>query len=194
MFQIDVMIDSDGYRSNVAIVLCNDQGRVFWARRIGTDSWQFPQGGVKKDENSELAMYRELYEETGLLRNHVEVIGHTRNWLRYNLPDRYIRKNSHPVCIGQKQLWYILRLAADESNVCLDCSDAPEFDDWCWVNYWMPVNNVVFFKRNVYKHALTELGQYLIPESVPVSSAGYLESPLISGSGSPNGRQSSQYR
>ncbi|HFD11686.1 MAG TPA: RNA pyrophosphohydrolase [Crenotrichaceae bacterium] len=172
------MIDSDGYRSNVAIVLCNDDGRVFWARRIGTDSWQFPQGGVKKNENSELAMYRELYEETGLDKHHVEIIGHTRHWLRYDLPERYIRKNSYPLCIGQKQLWYILRLAADESNVCLDCSDSPEFDDWCWTDYWLPVNNVVFFKRKVYKNALTELGQYLIPESVPVNPAGYLACPV----------------
>ncbi len=176
------MIDSDGYRSNVGIVLCNDQGRVFWARRIGTDSWQFPQGGVKRNEDSELAMYRELYEETGLHKHHVEVIGHTRHWLRYDLPERYIRKNSYPLCIGQKQLWYILRLAADESNVCLDCSESPEFDDWRWTDYWMPVSEVVFFKRNVYKNALTELGQYLIPDSVPVNPAGYLANQLLSDS------------
>lgn len=174
------MIDSDGYRSNVGIVLCNTQGQVFWARRIGTDSWQFPQGGVKKDEDSECAMYRELHEETGLLENHVEIIAHTRNWLRYDLPERYIRKNSYPLCIGQKQLWYLLRIVADESNFCLDCSDTPEFDDWCWANYWMPVDDVVFFKRNVYKNALTELGQYLIPESVPVNPEGYLANPLSS--------------
>ncbi len=172
------MIDSNGYRSNVGIVLCNDQGRVFWARRIGTDSWQFPQGGFKKDEDSEQAMYRELHEETGLHKDHVEVIGRTNKWLHYDLPERYVRKNSHPLCIGQKQLWYLLRLVADESEFRLDCSHSPEFDDWRWIDYWKPVSNVVFFKREVYQHALTELGQYLIPDSVPVNVDGYLASPI----------------
>lgn len=176
------MIDSNGYRSNVGIVLCNDQGRVFWARRIGSDSWQFPQGGFKKDENSEQAMYRELHEETGLHENHVEVIGRTSKWLHYDLPERYIRKNSYPLCIGQKQLWFLLRLVADESNVCLNSSHQPEFDDWCWIDYWMPVNNVVFFKREVYQHALNELGRYLIPDSVPINAEGYLANPQSSDS------------
>jgi putative (di)nucleoside polyphosphate hydrolase len=156
------MIDPDGYRLNVGIVLCNDEGRVFWARRIGMRSWQFPQGGIKRNEDPEAAMYRELYEEVGLRYRDVKLIGRTREWLRYELPERYIRKHSYPLCIGQKQLWFLLRLSAAESRIRLDCSGKPEFDNWCWVDYWHPVNDVVYFKRQVYRQALTELGDHLL--------------------------------
>ncbi|MGX2030540.1 MULTISPECIES: RNA pyrophosphohydrolase [Methylocaldum] len=168
------MIDADGYRLNVGIVLCNNDGRVFWARRVGMRSWQFPQGGIKLNEAPEAAMYRELYEEVGLKKHDVQLIGRTGDWLRYDLPERYIRKHSFPLCIGQKQLWYILRLSSEESKIRLDCSERPEFDAWCWVDYWYPVSDVVYFKRQVYRQALTELGNYLTPGTVSTSPADSL--------------------
>ena len=168
------MIDPEGYRLNVGIILCNDEGRVFWARRAGMRSWQFPQGGIKFRENPDDAMFRELYEEVGLRRSQVQTIARTRDWLRYDLPERYIRKHSYPLCIGQKQLWYILRLSGTERNIRLDCSDKPEFDAWCWVDFWKPLNDVVYFKRDVYRRALSELGSYLVSEKVPVNPAGFL--------------------
>ncbi len=168
------MIDSKGYRPNVGIILCNDEGRVFWAKRKGVNSWQFPQGGIDDDEDPETAMYRELREETGLKSEHVELLGRTRYWLRYRLPERYIRKNSTPVCIGQKQIWFILRLVSEESNVRFDCSNKPEFDNWRWVEYWHPLKDVVYFKRKVYQKAMAELGAVLVSEVVPVSADGYL--------------------
>ena len=151
------MIDSQGYRANVAIVLSNSQGQLFWAKRIGMDAWQFPQGGIHKDESAEDAMYRELQEETGLLPEHVKLIGCTQDWLRYRLPKRFIRKQSSPVCIGQKQIWYLLKLLAEDSEVRLDACRKPEFDHWRWVDFWHPVNEVVEFKRKVYEMALQEL-------------------------------------
>ena len=60
------MIDFDGYRPNVGIVICNRKGQVLWAKRYGQNSWQFPQGGINDNESAEQAMYRELYEEVGL--------------------------------------------------------------------------------------------------------------------------------
>lgn len=168
------MIDEEGYRLNVGIVLCNDEGRVFWARRVGMASWQFPQGGLQADEDPETAMFRELYEEIGLKREHVQLIGFTRDWLRYQLPERYIRRESMPLCIGQKQLWYLLRLVTDETEIRFDCSDRPEFDAWCWVDYWHPLREVVYFKRDVYRQALSELGDLLVSEQVPINASGYL--------------------
>ncbi len=168
------MIDSKGYRPNVGIILCNDDGFVFWAKRKGVNSWQFPQGGIDENEDPETAMYRELWEETGLESSHVEVLGRTRYWLRYNLPERFIRKNSLPLCIGQKQIWFILRLVSSESNVRFDCSAKPEFDSWRWVDYWHPLKDVVYFKRRVYHKAMAELGAVLVPEVVPVKADGYL--------------------
>ncbi len=168
------MIDGKGFRLNVGIVLCNDAGHVFWARRAGMRSWQFPQGGIKPRENPEAAMFRELYEETGLGRDDVEVIGRTRDWLHYRLPKRYIRRHSLPLCIGQKQLWFLLRLRASEDRIRLDRSAKPEFDAWRWVEYWHPIREVVYFKREVYRRALTELGQLLISEAVPIDPRGFL--------------------
>ncbi len=168
------MIDSKGYRLNVGIILCNKNGRLFWARRAGMDSWQFPQGGIRKNEDSAKAMFRELHEETGLGSGHVEVIGRTKTWLYYDLPERFIRKHSTPLCIGQKQIWYILRLTSRDSKVRFDCSEKPEFDAWCWVDYWYPLTDVVFFKRSVYQKALAELGRFLRLPTVRVCPDGFL--------------------
>lgn len=157
------MIDSQGYRANVGIILSNQEGRVLWARRLGQDSWQFPQGGIKKNETAEQALYRELREEVGLEPEHVEIIGCTQSWLRYKLPRRFIRFRSRPLCIGQKQRWFVLRLLANDEAVCLDRCEQPEFEEWRWVDYWLPLKEIVFFKRRVYERALKELEPLLFP-------------------------------
>ncbi len=155
------MIDSDGFRANVGIILSNEEGKLFWARRKGQNAWQFPQGGIREQESPMNAMYRELYEEIGLGSEHVDVIGKTRDWLRYRIPKHLIRHHSKPLCIGQKQIWFCLRLTGDDSDFNLSSSDKPEFDRWRWVDYWKPVDDIVFFKRKVYRKALTELESLL---------------------------------
>jgi putative (di)nucleoside polyphosphate hydrolase len=152
---------------------------VFWAKRMGVNAWQFPQGGINDDEDPETAMYRELWEETGLLKHHVQILGRTRYWLRYQLPERYIRKYSSPLCIGQKQIWYILRLVADESNFSFNHCEKPEFDAWRWVDYWQPLNEVVYFKRKVYQKAMSELGIILTLDSIPIKADGFLKRAVI---------------
>jgi putative (di)nucleoside polyphosphate hydrolase len=160
------VIDSEGYRPNVGIILCNAEKHVFWAKRIGQRSWQFPQGGIRKEEleTPENAMFRELAEEIGLQPEHVEIMGRTDGWLHYRLPKRLIRHGVKPTCIGQKQVWFLLRMLGQESDVRLDSSDRPEFDHWRWVDYWYPLKEVVPFKRRVYAHALKELAPLLFFE------------------------------
>jgi putative (di)nucleoside polyphosphate hydrolase len=158
------VIDSQGFRANVGIILCNREGRLLWARRYGQSSWQFPQGGIKRHESAEQALFRELYEEVGLLPEQVEIVASTRGWLRYRLPRRYIRFQNRPVCIGQKQRWFLLRLLAEDEAVRLDLSDKPEFEEWRWVSYWHPLEEIVFFKRRVYEKALQELEHCLSPD------------------------------
>lgn len=157
------MIDPDGYRPNIGIVLANDRDQVLWARRISRDGWQFPQGGMNTDEVPEEAMYRELHEETGLTSADVAILGSTRGWLRYRLPSRFRRRHQKPVCIGQKQVWFLLRLVGREQHIQFDVTPKPEFDRYRWVDYWHPVNHVVYFKRNVYKRALRQLAPCLEP-------------------------------
>jgi putative (di)nucleoside polyphosphate hydrolase len=165
------VIDPDGYRPNVGIILMRDDGRLFWARRVHRDGWQFPQGGMNSDETPLEAMYRELQEETGLLPEHVELLHSTPGWLRYRLPSRCVRNGEKPRCIGQKQVWFLLRLVACESNVRLDANEKPEFDRFRWVDYWYPVEHVVHFKREVYTRALCHVATAARglagPEAVP---------------------------
>jgi putative (di)nucleoside polyphosphate hydrolase len=152
------VIDSDGFRANVGIMVANDHGQLLWARRVGgRDAWQFPQGGINKGESPRDALYRELEEEIGLTAESVDIVATTRGWLRYRLPKRFIRKGQNPVCIGQKQKWFLLRLLADDSAVRLDCNHTPEFDHWRWVSYWYPLDQVIAFKREVYRRAMKEL-------------------------------------
>lgn len=163
------MIDPDGYRPNVGIVLINDEHQVFWARRANNDGWQFPQGGMNTDETPEEAMYRELQEETGLTTDHVALLGSTPGWLRYRLPKRYQRQYSKPLCIGQKQVWFLLQFLADDSVFNLDATRHPEFCSFRWVDFWYPAENVIRFKRGVYRRALSLLEPMLNERVVQVS-------------------------
>lgn len=159
------MIDRQGFRANVGIILCNDEGELFWARRAGEDSWQFPQGGIRPNETPEQALFRELQEEVGLTRKDVEVIGRTSRWLRYRIPKQFLRfRRQRPRCIGQKQVWFLLKLASGEANVSLDGSEKPEFDSWRWIHYRDTVDQVISFKRTVYCKALEELMPLIMPD------------------------------
>lgn len=164
------MIDRDGYRPNVAIVLCNAKNEVFWGKRIKEHSWQFPQGGIKAGESPEDAMFRELEEETGLKREHVRILGRTKNWLHYSVPNHWVKREWRGTYKGQKQIWYLLKLTGRDSDIRLRASSHPEFDAWRWHDYWVPLDNVIEFKRDVYKEALQQLVRYLEPLPRPQSA------------------------
>lgn len=155
------MIDKEGYRPNVGIILCNSRNEVFWGKRIRQHSWQFPQGGINHGETPEQAMYRELMEEVGLAAQYVRILGRTRDWLRYDVPNQWVRRDWRGNYRGQKQIWFLLRLTGRDCDVCLRASTHPEFDAWRWNDYWMAMESVVDFKRDVYRSALTELERYL---------------------------------
>lgn len=155
------MIDRDGYRPNVGIILCNARNQVFWGKRIREHSWQFPQGGIKQGESPEQAMYRELMEEIGLRPEHVKILGRTRDWLRYDVPNNWIKREWRGSYKGQKQIWFLLRMVGRDCDVSLRASEHPEFDAWRWSDYWVPMESVIEFKREVYRMALNELASHL---------------------------------
>ena len=161
------MLDRDGYRPNVAIILANARNEVFWGKRVNQHSWQFPQGGIKHGESPEQAMYRELEEETGLKPGHVRILGRTRQWLRYEVPDKWVRRDWRGRYRGQKQIWYLLRMVGRDCDVSLRASEKPEFDAWRWHEYWVPLEAVIEFKRDVYQQALTELHRFLASDRRP---------------------------
>ena len=155
------MLDRDGYRPNVGIIICNTQDKVFWGKRVREHSWQFPQGGIKYGESPEQAMYRELMEEVGLKPEHVQILGRTRDWLRYDVPDHWVKREWRGSYRGQKQIWYLLRMVGRDTDVSLRASSHPEFDAWRWNDYWVDMDSVIEFKREVYKLALNELIPHL---------------------------------
>ena len=113
---------------------------------------------IKRDESPQQALYRELQEETGLGEGDVTLLARTDDWMHYRLPQRFLRRGPGPLCIGQKQLWFLLGLQVDDSCIQLaSSSDKPEFDAWRWVDYWYPAEHVIAFKRDVYRRALQEL-------------------------------------
>lgn len=160
-------IDADGFRANVGIVLIRDDRQVFLGGRTGGRGWQFPQGGMRRSESPEQALYRELMEEVGLAAGDVEMLAATRSWLRYRLPRQYVRRHGDPPCIGQKQRWFLLRLVGSEDRLKLDATTEPEFESWRWVDYWTPVREVIYFKRAVYARALDELARKAFPDDPP---------------------------
>lgn len=155
------MLDSRGYRLNIGIILTNGEEKLFLGKRAGSkDSWQFPQGGMQPYETLEEAMYRELKEEIGLTKEDVEILAVTRHWLYYQLPHN-LQREQHSArgvkrCLGQKQRWFLLKLVSDEKNISFDHTDTPEFDGWRWVDYWYPLQQVIYFKQQVYEKVLTE--------------------------------------
>src|SRR2546423_13487581 len=167
------MLDKEGYRPNVGIILANSRSEVFWGKRVNQHAWQFPQGGIKHGETPLEAMYRELEEEIGLQRAHVRILGRTREWLRYEVPEKWTRRpreaNADPCAAfgklggyrGQKQIWFLLRMVGRDCDVKLRASGHPEFDAWRWHEYWVPLEAVIDFKREVYRQALIELFRYL---------------------------------
>jgi putative (di)nucleoside polyphosphate hydrolase len=156
------VIDQEGFRHGVGIVLVNAKRQVFLAKRIGKPAWQFPQGGLIDDETPEQAMFRELQEEIGLLATDVKILATTRRWLRYRLPVRLIRHYSQPLCVGQKQKWFLLRLINEDAKFDFGVTETPEFDSWAWVSYWYPLSQVVAFKRRVYNLAMKEFARIVL--------------------------------
>ena len=149
------MLDREGFRPNVGIILLNARNQVFWGKRLRTHSWQFPQGGIKFGESPEQAMLR------GLQPEHVRILARTRDWLRYEVPEHFIRKDARGHYRGQKQIWFLLRLMGRDSDLDLRATDHPEFDAWRWNEYWVPLELVIEFKREVYQLALNELARFL---------------------------------
>jgi putative (di)nucleoside polyphosphate hydrolase len=155
------MIDQDGYRPNVASVIINKDNKILWAKRVDEDNWQFPQGGIQKGETPEQAMYREVYEEVGLKKNSFEILGRSADWLKYDVPEKFVKTYWQGRYKGQKQIWFLLKFIGSDDLINLNLHDSPEFDDWRWENFWHPLQDVVDFKKEVYSAALNELWKFV---------------------------------
>ena len=125
-------------------------------------------------------------DATGLLPAHVAVPGVTPGWLRDELPHRAVRRPDKIVCIGQKQVWFLLQFTGQETDLRLDLTDTPEFDEWRWVDFWYPMRHVVVFKRGVYTSAL----RHLAPFARQLAGAEAIPAPTLDGGRGVTGRRS----
>jgi len=177
------------YRPNVAALVLSPDGQILLCERSDVaGAWQPPQGGIDPGETDEVALFRELEEEIGLREEHVRILGCTDGWLRYQLPQHMRRdqrrsanrsssggsgggrspsgksgkgKRGPASFKGQKQKWFLLEMLASDEEVRFDLCQKPEFDGFAWVSYWYPVNQVIEFKREVYRRALKQLAPRL---------------------------------
>jgi len=97
----------------------------------------------------------------------VKIVGRTREWLRYDVPEQWIRRELRGNYRGQKQIWFLLRLTGRDCDVCLRATAHPEFDAWRWHEYWVPLETVIEFKRDVYQQALLELSRFVFKPGRP---------------------------
>ena len=154
------MLDREGFRPNVGIILVNARNEVFWGKRIREHSWQFPQGGIKRGESPEEAMYRELHEEVGLQPEHVRILGRTKGWLRYEVPTHWIKREWRGSYKGQKQIWFLLRLVGRDNDVSLRATAKPEFDAWRWARLDETPELIIPFKQDVYRQVVKHFAPF----------------------------------
>jgi putative (di)nucleoside polyphosphate hydrolase len=147
----------NSFRPNVGIIVFNKDKKLLLTKRIKTNIWQFPQGGINKNEKPEEAMYRELYEEIGLSENDVNIISETKDWHKYYLPSYIKNPNKfNKNIIGQRQKYFLLELKSSDEKISFTTSNEQELDEFKWVNYWYPLFKVVAFKQEVYRNVLLE--------------------------------------
>lgn len=150
------------YRPCVGVMLINDRGEIFAGRRIDSDvpAWQMPQGGIDKGEDPEPAALRELWEETGITADLVEMIGRTEDWVTYDLPPELLGKVWKGKYRGQKQKWFLFRFKGTDDQVNI-ASEHPEFAEWRWIGAEAMVAGIVPFKRQVYEQVVAAFRPHL---------------------------------
>ena len=147
----------EGYRLNVGIMVANSVGELLLCKRKGMNSWQFPQGGIDKNEDPLRAAKRELFEEVGISSKYVELIKSSNYWYKYNVPARNRRKIFvNKKFKGQKQKWFLFKLK-ENTQISFENDPDNEFENFKWVSYWYPLAVIVSFKEAVYRNALNEL-------------------------------------
>jgi putative (di)nucleoside polyphosphate hydrolase len=150
------------YRSGIGIMLINHQKKIFVGKRIDnhSDAWQMPQGGIDVGEDEDLALFRELKEETGINEGDVKVLQKSSGHYYYNLPYNLQKKFWGGKYLGQKQRWYLAEFIGDENAINIKTED-PEFSDWKWIVKEEIINAIVAFKRPLYLGVIEEFSKFL---------------------------------
>tara|TARA_B100000287_G_C20427054_1_gene699900 strand:- start:194 stop:676 length:483 start_codon:yes stop_codon:yes gene_type:complete len=152
-------MDKKNYRKGVGMVVVNSSGQFFLGKRIGKESWQFPQGGIDEGETPKDALYRELHEETGISQDKVEIITISNKWLVYHIP--HIFQRSKRKFEGVMQKWFLLHFLGNNEDIDLNSTGHAEFDAWKWGDKKTAIESVIRFKKAVYVSILDEFSESL---------------------------------
>ncbi len=150
------------YRSGVGIVLLNAKKEIFVGKRIdnNSDAWQMPQGGLDAGEEEDVAMFRELKEETGIDQTSIKVLYKSNGHHYYNLPYKLQKKFWGGKYLGQKQRWYLAEFIGAESSINI-ATEHPEFSAWKWISPDEILHAIVGFKRDLYEDILKDFRRFL---------------------------------
>ena len=150
------------YRPCVGLMIVNQRRQIFTGQRLGYSSkaWQMPQGGIEKGEESLIAAYRELEEETSIAKDKVELLAVSKNWFHYDLPSELVPKLWNGVYRGQTQKWFLMRFLGDDTDINL-LTKVPEFSSWRWSSKTQLTRYIVPFKKTLYKKVIKEFELFL---------------------------------
>jgi len=143
------------YRDGVGIMLINNAGLVFVAKRIDTisEAWQMPQGGIDEGESADVAAKRELKEETGT--DKAQIVQASAEWYYYDLPEHLVPQIWGGRFRGQRQKWFAMRFTGTDSDISIE-TEHPEFCGWKWVMPKQLPDLIVPFKRLLYQSLVQE--------------------------------------
>lgn len=152
------------YRPCVGVMLMNAAGDIFVGQRRDryTEAWQMPQGGVDTGEDPSDAALRELWEETGVTADLVQIVTETADWLPYDLPHEIVPQIWKGRYRGQEQKWFLMRFHGTDEQVNIE-TEHPEFSEWRWQPADQLVQHIVPFKRAVYVQVLEEFAPHIVP-------------------------------
>ena len=143
-------------------MLLNRDGKVFVGQRLDStlEAWQMPQGGLDEGEEPLDGALRELEEETGIAREHVEIIARAPQELTYELPEDLVGKLWKGRWRGQRQTWFLARFLGGDEHVNL-ATEHPEFRAWKWAETSELPAMIVPFKKRLYEDVLKAFQNWL---------------------------------
>ncbi len=151
------------YRKSAGIVVTKQKKVLLCARADCNDmQWQFPQGGIEKNEIPFAAAIRELREETAI--TNVKLLAEIKQPLKYDFPPAVIKKfqTENYRVLGQEQYWFLFEFLGEDSDINFETNPQEiEFKKFMWADLCEAPQRIVAFKKEVYQRVADEFHKYI---------------------------------